>query len=150
MTDRDETFLRCRDHLLALLDEWEADFTEVRQHKDEEITRLKTGMSDLVDQLETERALVKSLHADTKELRCLNASLRARDEVIAKLEVSVTRYAETVIKLKQDSDARERRYAALDAAVVDPDATSAELHVLTRDTEPSGRWVQALDELVNR
>ncbi len=124
MTDRDETFLRCHDRVLALLDDWDSAFSEARQHKDEEITRLTTGISDLVEQLETERALVKSLRADTEELRCLRASLRERGELLEKLEASVTRYAESIIKLKNESDAWKSKYEALRAANIDPDSTS--------------------------
>ncbi len=174
MADRDKSIKALCDQLIGLLSDWDAEFSVEWQRKDEEVAQLKSEkaknekrIADLVEQLDNYRQASKKVAGDldvSAELEInkalidglryiqrpesLEASLREKDDMVAMLEASVKRYAETLIALNHSTDAWKKKYAALTATKLDLDSTTTRLQALEDDTESPDQWVEELFQSV--
>jgi chromosome segregation ATPase len=101
---------------------------QAESRKDDDVAELEAVRAEL----EARKTLIKSLRADADRVTALEGRLEEKREIVATLEASINKHAETIADLKRMGDAWRKKYQALRGK--NSDSTSAELPVFS-DTD---------------
>jgi predicted RNase H-like nuclease (RuvC/YqgF family) len=112
------------EHTIALLTE------QVEGLKEAQGTHAEASELEAVRaELEARKTLIRSLRADAERATVLDAQLDEKRDVIAQLESSMNRHANTIAELKQNADLWKKKYQRLRG--FEATVTSAQVPALT-------------------